>query len=56
MSPRVADAASESNAALLGEFMPAEHIVVLPRIPRPSHPANALKVASTREALSSLLH
>lgn len=56
MSPRREDAPSKTNPALLGEFMPPEHIVVLPWLARPLNVEAALKVEHTRDALSALLH
>ncbi len=56
MSPPRADAATQSNVELLGEFVPREHVIVLPRFHKASDVDHMLKRAAVRRSLDALLH
>lgn len=54
MSPPKPDAATASNARLLGQFFPSENILVLPWLGKQFSPASALKMAAARRTLQAL--
>jgi dethiobiotin synthetase len=56
MSPPRADEATQSNIELLAEFMPADHIVVLPRFRKANDLDHMLKQREVQQALHLLLH
>ena len=56
MSPPRADEASRTNVELLGEFMPPDHIVVLPRFRKADDFDHMIKQAAVQRALDALLH
>jgi dethiobiotin synthetase len=54
MSPRKPDAATDSNAKLLAEFLPAEKIFTLPWLGRNFSAAEVLKNAQVKQTLAAL--
>lgn len=56
MSPPRPDAATRSNVELLGEFMPPDHIAVLPRFRKATELDHMLKQREVQRALDALLH
>jgi dethiobiotin synthetase len=56
MSPPRCDEASESNVELLREFVPPDHIAVLPRFRKATDFEHMVKQRDVQRALSALLH
>jgi dethiobiotin synthetase len=56
MAPAKADSATGSNAALLGEFFPAERIFTLPWLGGPPDYARALRNPRVRQTLGRMLN
>jgi dethiobiotin synthetase len=56
MSPTRADEASRTNVELLGEFLPPDHIVVLPRFRKADDFEHMVKQPAVQRALDGLLH
>jgi hypothetical protein len=55
MSPSKPDAATASNAKLLGQFFPSRNICTLPWLGKNFPAESALKVAAVRRALRMLV-
>jgi dethiobiotin synthetase len=56
MSPPRGDEATQSNVGLLGEFMPPDHIVVLPRFRKADDFEHMVKQPAVQRTLHALLH
>jgi dethiobiotin synthetase len=56
MSPPRVDDATDSNAELLAEFMPPDHIVSLPRFRKADDFEHMVKQSAVQRALNTLLH